>query len=93
MQAMTDKRSSPANFADEMLALFGEAYGFDVELPERDNGRELPIVMDDRKDTAIAHEHGLTVVTHNVSDFEGTGVEMINPFEPISPAVRSFFVP
>lgn len=32
---------------------------------------------------AIAHKHGLTVVTRNVSDFEGTGVEIINPFNPV----------
>ena len=29
---------------------------------------------------ATALEHGLTVVTRNVSDFERTGVETFNPF-------------
>ena len=29
---------------------------------------------------AIALEHGLTVVTRNVSDFDPTGVPVINPF-------------
>jgi len=29
---------------------------------------------------ATALEHGLTVVTRNVSDFEPTGVKLINPF-------------
>lgn len=29
---------------------------------------------------AIALEHGLTVVTRNVSDFEPTGVAVLNPF-------------
>jgi toxin FitB len=29
-----------------------------------------------------ALEHGLTVVTRNVSDFEPTGVAVLNPFNP-----------
>ena len=31
---------------------------------------------------ATALVHGMTVVTRNVSDFEQTGVEMMNPWEP-----------
>ena len=31
---------------------------------------------------ATALEHGLTVVTRNVSDFEPTGVPVLNPFNP-----------
>lgn len=31
---------------------------------------------------AIALEHGMTVVTRNVADFAGTGVQVINPFAP-----------
>jgi predicted nucleic acid-binding protein len=31
---------------------------------------------------ATALEHGLTVVTRNVSDFEPTGVSVFNPFSP-----------
>jgi len=31
---------------------------------------------------ATALEHGLTVVTRNVSDFEPTGVPVLNPFDP-----------
>jgi predicted nucleic acid-binding protein len=33
---------------------------------------------------ASALEHGLTVVTRNVSDFAPTGVPTLNPFEPLS---------
>jgi toxin FitB len=33
---------------------------------------------------ATALEHGLTVVTRNVSDFEPTGVPVFNPFTPRS---------
>ena len=31
---------------------------------------------------ATALEHGLIVVTRNVSDFEPTGVQVLNPFDP-----------
>ena len=31
---------------------------------------------------ATAMEHGMTVVTRNVADFTGTGVQLINPFMP-----------
>lgn len=31
---------------------------------------------------ATALEHGMTVVTRNVADFSGTGVQLINPFVP-----------
>ena len=31
---------------------------------------------------ATALEHGMTVVTRNVADFTGTGVQLINPFTP-----------
>ena len=31
---------------------------------------------------ATALEHGLTVVTRNVSDFEPTGVAVLDPFNP-----------
>ena len=33
------------------------------------------------QDAAIALVHGLTVVTRNVKDFDGFGVELFNPFE------------
>lgn len=31
---------------------------------------------------ATALEHGMKVVTRNVADFVGTGVQLVNPFEP-----------
>jgi predicted nucleic acid-binding protein len=34
---------------------------------------------------ATALEHGLTVVTRKVSDFEPTGVPVLNPFDPRPP--------
>jgi predicted nucleic acid-binding protein len=31
---------------------------------------------------ATALEHGMAVVTRNVADFAGTGVQLVNPFTP-----------
>ena len=31
---------------------------------------------------ATALEHGMAVVTRNVADFSGTGVQLVNPFTP-----------
>jgi toxin FitB len=36
----------------------------------------------DKQIAAIALLHGLTVVTRNTTDFLGTGVRLLNPFEP-----------
>ena len=31
---------------------------------------------------ATALEHGMTVVTRNIADFAGTGVKLVDPFQP-----------
>ena len=46
------------------------------------NGPDLAIA-------ATALEHGLTIVTRNVSDFASTGAALINPFEPPPPRRHS----
>jgi len=47
-----------------------------VELKKK--GRTLPVL--DGMIAATALEHGLTVATRNVSDFEKAGVEVVDPF-------------
>ncbi len=42
-----------------------------------------PLGVADGMIAATALEHGLTVVTRNVKDFEGLGVTIINPWEAV----------
>ena len=39
-----------------------------------------PVPSLDSKIAATAHRHQLTLVTRNVSDFQNTGVKLLNPF-------------
>ncbi len=40
-----------------------------------------PIAVPDGLIAATALEHGLTIVTRNVKDFEGLGLTILNPWE------------
>ena len=42
-----------------------------------------PILAADAVIAAIAKTHGLSLTTRNLKDFEGIGLELINPFEPL----------
>lgn len=42
-----------------------------------------PLSVPDGMIAATAFEHGLTVVTRNVKDFDGLGVSIVNPWEGI----------
>jgi len=43
------------------------------------NGITLPSL--DSQIAAIAHRHGLTMVTRNLADFQQTGIKLLNPFK------------
>lgn len=40
-----------------------------------------PVGMADGLIAATAMEHGLTVVTRNIKDFSGLGIQVVNPWE------------
>ncbi len=79
-----------ARWLDQILVVYGNrVLPFDLASARRwgqlsakigHNGAHLQVA-------ATALEHGLTVVTRNVSDFEPTGVSVLNPF--VSPPSRN----
>ena len=84
------QRARDANFAaalaawlDRVLVLYGERIlPFDLQVARR-WGQLSATLGNDSADliiSATALEHGLTVVTRNVSYFEPTGVPTLNPF-------------
>ena len=70
---------------DRVIALYGDRIlPFDLNVARR-WGRLSAAIGNDSADLMIAAtalEHGLTVVTRNVSDFAPTGVPSLNPFDP-----------
>jgi predicted nucleic acid-binding protein len=73
-----------ASWLDRMLALYGERIlPFDLEAARR-WGCLSAALGNDSADLIIAATglaRGLTVVTRNTSDFEPTGVPILNPFK------------
>jgi predicted nucleic acid-binding protein len=84
-QRVSDPRfaDSLAAWLDNLLALYGErVLPFDVQAARRWGTMSAALGNDnaDLMIAATALEHGLTVVTRNVSDFEPTGVAVFSPF-------------
>ena len=50
----------------------------EIAADRRNAGR--PIAQADAQIAAIAHSRGAALATRNVADFEGCGVEVINPW-------------
>ena len=83
-----ERRNAPfarelAVWLSRLLTLFGDrVLAFDVHAAQRWGRLSASLGRDsvDLMIAAVALEHGLTVVTRNVKDFEPAGVEVINPF-------------
>jgi predicted nucleic acid-binding protein len=72
-----------AAWLDQVLTLYGErVVPFDLRSARRWGALSATLGNDsaDLMIAATALEHGLTIVTRNVSDFEPTGVAVIDPF-------------
>ena len=72
-----------ADWLDRVLTLYGERIvPFDLRAARRWGALSAALGNDsaDLMIAATALEHGLTVVTHNVSDFEPSGVAVLDPF-------------
>jgi toxin FitB len=72
-----------AVWLDRVLTLYGErVVPFDLRAARRWGALSAALGNDsaDLMIAATAREHGLTVVTRNVSDFEPTGVAVLDPF-------------
>ena len=75
--------SALAAWLDRVLALYGERIvPFDLPAARRWGALSAALGNDsaDLMIAATALEHGLTVVTRNVSDFEPSGVAVLDPF-------------
>ncbi len=73
-----------AVWLDKLLALYGERIlPFDLQMARRWGALSAALGNEsaDLMIAATALENGLTVVTRNVSDFEPTGVAVLNPFD------------
>ncbi|CAN7366685.1 type II toxin-antitoxin system VapC family toxin [Bradyrhizobium sp. LjRoot220] len=72
-----------ADWLDRVLTLYGErVVPFDLQTARRWGALSAALGNDsaDLMIAATALEHGLTVVTRNVSDFEPSGVAVLDPF-------------
>jgi toxin FitB len=72
-----------ADWLDRLLALYGErVLPFDLQTARRWGSLSAALGNEsaDLMIAATALEHGLTVVTRNVSDFEPSGVAVLDPF-------------
>ncbi len=82
--AAPDFAATLASWLDTLLALYAERIvPFDLQTARR-WGRLSAELGNDSADLMIAAtalEHGLTVVTRNVSDFAPTGALIVDPFQ------------
>ena len=64
----------------ELMTLADRTFAFDTQAAGRER-RGKPTSIQDAMIAAIARSWGASVATRNTKDFEGTGVELINPWE------------
>lgn len=75
-----DARRVFATFAGHVLAFDAAAAVAYADLAAEGRLRGAPIQGADAQIAAICRNHGATLVTRNVGDFAGTGIELIDPW-------------
>ena len=84
------RRTLLAKFADELFAtiLWGKILPFDegaattcAHIEARRSERGRPIALADALIAGICLQHGATLATRNVKDFESTGTRLVDPWE------------
>lgn len=68
-------------FSDRILPYDASSAMHYARIKTARRGAGRPISEQDAMIAAIARSHGTTLATRNVRDFEGTGIEVINPWE------------
>ncbi len=69
-------------FSDEILSFDRPAALEYARLVVERSDKGRPIDGFDAQIAAICRVHGATLVTRNVRDFESTGIDVLNPWEP-----------
>ncbi len=69
-----------AAFADHLLAFDASAAREYAELVSSRERAGAPIDGFDAQIAAICRAHGVTLATRNVKDFQGTGIEVVDPW-------------
>ena len=67
-------------FIGRVLVFDSDAASAHAEISAQRQTQGRPISQSDCQIAAIARSHGAAVATRNVTDFEGVGVELINPW-------------
>ena len=69
------------DFNDRIFAFDGQAAVEYADIVIRRERVGRPILMPDAMIAAICRVHSCELATRNIKDFEGTGIELIDPFE------------
>ncbi len=72
---MSELRQGKPNQSPEVRAWAADKRVGHRLMPDPKSDRDAMIA-------ATALEHGMTVVTRNIADFAGTGVKLVDPFQP-----------
>jgi len=68
------------DFAGRVLPFDSAAVPAYVDIVSTRRAAGRPVAQFDAQIAAIARRHGIAIATRNVSDFEGCGIALVNPW-------------